>query len=117
MPVNPDFRDLFSAFNAAGVRYLLVGGYAVAFHAEPRFTKGLDLGIEVSPSNAERAHAALREFGAPLGQTAWPHRVETEYGGERIWVIGRDDLIPHKRASGRPQDALDVATLERHRRD
>jgi len=41
MPVNRDFRDLFSAFNAAGVRYLLVGGYAVAFHAEPRFTKDL----------------------------------------------------------------------------
>ena len=43
MPVNPDFRDLFSAFNDAGVRYLLVGGYAAAFHAEPRFTKDLDL--------------------------------------------------------------------------
>ena len=36
MAVNPDFRDLFSSFNAAGVSYLLVGGHAVAFHAEPR---------------------------------------------------------------------------------
>ena len=33
MPVNPDFRDLFAALNGAGARYLLVGGYAVAFHA------------------------------------------------------------------------------------
>lgn len=39
MPVNPDFSDLFSALNAADARYLMVGGYAVSFHSEPRFTK------------------------------------------------------------------------------
>ena len=43
MPVNPDFGDLFAALNAAEARYLLVGGYAVAFHAQPRFTKDLDV--------------------------------------------------------------------------
>jgi hypothetical protein len=31
VPVNSDFRDLFAALNAAGARYLLAGGYAVAF--------------------------------------------------------------------------------------
>ncbi len=29
MAVNPDFRDLFAALNAAAARYLLVGGYAI----------------------------------------------------------------------------------------
>lgn len=67
MPVNPDFKDLFSAFSAASVRYLLVGGYAVAFHAEPRFTKDLDVWIEASETNARRAYEALRAFGAPIG--------------------------------------------------
>ncbi len=43
MPANPDFRDLFAAFNAARVRYLLVGGYALAFHGKPRFTRDLDV--------------------------------------------------------------------------
>ncbi len=43
MPVNPDFRDLSAALNAAGARYLLVGGYAVALHAQPRFTKAVDV--------------------------------------------------------------------------
>lgn len=148
MPVNPDFRDLFSAFNAEGVRYLLVGGYAVAFHAEPRFTKDLDLWIDSSAANSVLVYEALRAFGAPLGETtaaeltvpeqvlqigvppnrvdlvtsidgvafeaAWPNRVGTEYGDQHIWVIGRGDLIANKRASGRPQDALDIATLERH---
>jgi hypothetical protein len=46
--------------------------------------------------------------------TAWPNRIETEYGDQHIWVIGRADLIANKRASGRPQDGLDIAILERH---
>ncbi len=66
MAVNPDFRDLFAALNAAGARYLLVGGYAVAFHAQPRFTKDLDVWAEPDPANAARVYEALRRFGAPL---------------------------------------------------
>ena len=70
MPVNPDFRDLFAALNAAGARYLLVGGYAVAFHARPRFTKDLDIWAEPDPANAARVYEALRRFGAPLQELA-----------------------------------------------
>ena len=66
MSVNPDFRDLFVALNDAKTRYLLVGGYAVAFHAQPRFTKDLDIWVEPSPDNAEHVFSALESFGAPL---------------------------------------------------
>lgn len=66
MPANPDFRDLFAAFNAAQVRYLLVGGYALAFHGRPRFTRDLDVWLEPNAENAARAYAALGAFGAPL---------------------------------------------------
>jgi hypothetical protein len=66
--INPDFRDLFAALNAAGARYLLVGGYAVAFHAQPRFTKDLEVWTEPEPSNAPLVYEALRRFGAPLGE-------------------------------------------------
>ena len=66
MPANPDFRDLFAAFNAAQVRYLLVGGYALAFHGRPRFTKDLDVWLAADADNAARAYAALGAFGAPL---------------------------------------------------
>ncbi|MBI5367728.1 MAG: hypothetical protein HZA54_11880 [Planctomycetes bacterium] len=52
--------------NEEGARYLLVGGYAVAFHAEPRWTKDLDVWVDCSPENAQRVHAALRKFGAPI---------------------------------------------------
>jgi hypothetical protein len=66
MAVNPDFRDLFAALNDAGARYLLVGGYAVAFHGQPRFTKDFDIWVESSAENADRVFAALEMFGAPL---------------------------------------------------
>jgi len=38
-----DYKDLLSACNAHGVKYLIVGGYAVSFHAQPRATKDIDL--------------------------------------------------------------------------
>ena len=68
MPVNSDFRDLFAALNAEGAEYLLVGGYALAVHAAPRFTKDLDVWVNPAAPNALRVHAALARFGAPLGE-------------------------------------------------
>jgi hypothetical protein len=65
MKINSDFRDLLRSFNAAGVRYLIVGGYAVMIHTEPRYTKDLDLWIDAVADNARRMIAALNEFGAP----------------------------------------------------
>lgn len=61
-----DHKDLLSAFHAHGVRYLIVGGVAVIFHSQPRFTKDLDLFIEADPANAKATYAALAAFGAPL---------------------------------------------------
>ncbi|HEY0794599.1 MAG TPA: nucleotidyltransferase [Acidisarcina sp.] len=61
-----DFKDLLSAFNAHGVKYLIVGGYAVSFHAQPRATKDIDLFIKADPANARSTYAALAAFGAPL---------------------------------------------------
>jgi hypothetical protein len=46
-----------------GVRYLLVGGYAVGFHGYPRPTGDLDIWVAIEPENADRIVAALREFG------------------------------------------------------
>ena len=66
MAINPDFRDLFAELNAAGARYLLVGGYALAVHAIPRYTKDLDIWIDATAENAPRVMAALKQFGATL---------------------------------------------------
>ncbi len=64
--LDPDFRELLSAFNGQGVRYLIVGGYAVSFHAQPRATKDLDIFVATDEQNCQRIFKALAEFGAPL---------------------------------------------------
>jgi hypothetical protein len=62
----PDFKELLSLFNAHKVKYLVVGGYAVSFHAQPRATKNLDILIKADAANAATVYAALAKFGAPL---------------------------------------------------
>lgn len=59
MDISPAFKDLLRAFNAERVRYLLVGGYAYAYHVEPRYTKDLEIWVDASPSKAERVWRAL----------------------------------------------------------
>ena len=61
-----DYKDLLSAFHVHGVKYLVVGGFAVIYHAQPRFTKDIDLFIKANPENAQATYAALASFGAPL---------------------------------------------------
>ena len=64
-----DFEEFLESFNETGVRYLVVGAHAVAFHARPRATKDLDLFIDPTPDNVERALEAIRHFfgGSDLG--------------------------------------------------
>jgi Aminoglycoside-2''-adenylyltransferase len=62
----PDFKELLSVLNAHEVRYLIVGGYAVSFHAEPRATKDLDILISADIENSRAVYAALAQFGAPV---------------------------------------------------
>lgn len=63
MEIYPDFRDLLKLFNAHGVEYVIVGGYAVAHHGAPRYTADIDLFVRASDSNAVKVLAALDEFG------------------------------------------------------
>ncbi len=62
----PDFKELLQSFHAHGVKYLIVGGYAVSFHAQPRATKDIDLFIKADAANAKATYAALASFGAAL---------------------------------------------------
>lgn len=61
--LGPDFKEFVALLAAHEVRYLVVGGYAVAYHGHPRFTGDLDLWVERSPENAARLTAALDAFG------------------------------------------------------
>jgi hypothetical protein len=52
--------------NAHRVKYLLIGGYAVAYYGYPRATADMDVWIEVETANADKIVAALKEFGFDL---------------------------------------------------
>jgi hypothetical protein len=64
--ISSDYKDLLRSLNAAGVRYLVVGGYAVMIYTEPSFTKDLDIWTDPTLENAQALFRALSEFGAPL---------------------------------------------------
>lgn len=63
MILNPDFKEFFQLLNDNEVRYLIVGGYAVAYHGYPRYTKDVDVWIWINPKNAERVVKTLKDFG------------------------------------------------------
>jgi hypothetical protein len=61
--LNQDFKEFIQSLNDNAVRYLLVGGYAVALHGYPRYTKDLDVWVESTTENAARIIKALQQFG------------------------------------------------------
>src|SRR2546426_11687786 len=61
-----DFKEFLRLLGAHRVEYLLIGGYAVAYHGYPRATADMDIWIAIHPQNAERVVAALKEFGFNL---------------------------------------------------
>jgi len=60
-----DFKDFIKLLNANKVKYLLVGGWAVGIHGNPRATKDIDFLIAVDNANLKRLQKAMYEFGAP----------------------------------------------------
>jgi hypothetical protein len=63
MEAQQDFRDLLELFNAHKVEYMIVGGYALAFHGAPRYTGDIDIFIKSDAENAQRILSALDKFG------------------------------------------------------
>ena len=63
MNVERDFREFFALLNRHNVRYLIIGGFAFSFYAEPRYTKDIDILIEQSEENARNLMQALHSFG------------------------------------------------------
>lgn len=61
--LDQDFKEFIGSLNDNDVRYLVVGGYAVAFHGHPRYTKDIDIWIELDHENAQRVIDALKQFG------------------------------------------------------
>jgi len=63
MVLNQDFREFIGLLNEKNVKYLVVRGYAVAYHGYPRYTKDIDLWIWLDRENAEKVVESLKGFG------------------------------------------------------
>lgn len=61
--LNRDFREFIQSLNDNHVRYLVIGGYAVALHGYPRYTKDIDVWLEMNAGNAANMVKALEQFG------------------------------------------------------
>lgn len=84
--MNSDFKDLLQLLSEEGVEYLVVGGYAVIYHSQPRFTKDLDIWLRPSPENAKRVLRVFQRFGLPLLGDA----SETDFEEEGFqYAVGR----------------------------
>ena len=63
MTLAQDFEDFVKLLNLHEVEYMVVGGYALAFHGKPRHTGDLDIWINISENNAARMLGVLKDFG------------------------------------------------------
>jgi hypothetical protein len=140
-----DLREFIGLLNSHNVEYLIVGGYAVAFHGHPRFTGDIGFLIRRTVSNAQRVLSALDAFGfgslgiadrdllepgrnVQLGHppnridiltsisgvdfdSAWEGRVQTLMDDQPVSLLGWDELLKNKQASGRQKDRADVEKL------
>ncbi len=140
-----DFADLLDALARNNVRYLIVGGLAFIYHAKPRFTKDMNIWVDPSAANLERANRALAEFGSPnlldtdlpesilqIGlppnridilqsiegaafETAWSKREIAAYGPTQANWIDLDSLIAIKERIDDPRHQADARDLRKVR--
>ncbi|MEA5620712.1 DUF6036 family nucleotidyltransferase [Cronbergia sp. UHCC 0137] len=100
--LNQDFKEFIQLLNDNQVKYLVIGGYAVAIHGHPRYTKDIDIWIEMSQENAEKMIKALVGFGfGSLGLTAEDFQcadqiIQLGYPPNRIDLITTPDGIDFK---------------------
>jgi len=91
MDLHKDFAEFCSLLNANQVDFLIVGGYAVAFHGAPRFTGDLDILIRPNVEQVSRVLAAIREFGFPANEIAPGYLI----GQRKILQLGRVPVQLH----------------------
>ena len=64
--LNKDYKEMLQCLSDEGVKFLVVGAYALAVHGFPRATKDIDFFVWANPENAANLLRALDRFGAPL---------------------------------------------------
>lgn len=82
--LSTDWREFLRLLLSHRVKFVLVGGHALAVHARPRFTEDLDVFVEASMDNAQRLRSVLADFG--FGAIAPPVAQLAELG--KVFMLG-----------------------------
>jgi len=64
--LNSDYKDMLQVLLDNGVKFLLVGAYAMGVHGYPRATGDIDIWVEPSAENSGWVYRSMAAFGAPL---------------------------------------------------
>jgi len=125
MKIEKDYEEFIELLNKHKVKYCIIGSYALAYHARPRYTKDIDFLIEISPENAKKIISALNEFGfaslklteqdflekGNIIQLGYEPVRHGQFGDQKTFIIDRKNLIKSKQISNRTQDAADIELL------
>jgi predicted nucleotidyltransferase len=87
--LNPNFKEFFESLNSAGVKYLLLGGYAVNYYGYHRATDDLDIWIALDKENAARLSEVMRKFGGFRASDV-PPSLFLQKG--KVFVFGREPV-------------------------
>src|SRR5690242_13538851 len=85
----PDFKELLELLNSAGVKYLVLGGYAVNHYGYHRATDDLDIWIAIDPDNAKKVSLTLQEFAGLAESEVKPAMFLQE---RKVFVIGHEPV-------------------------
>ncbi len=104
MNLPPDLRAFVESLNSVDAKYVIVGGYAVAFHGHPRFTGDIDFFVENSPENARKITRAIELFGfaslnlTPEDFTQPDSIIQIGFPPNRIDIINEIDAVTFEEA-------------------
>ena len=85
-----DIVLLFESLQHNHVKYILIGGFAMAFHGHVRATKDIDLWIKNEPANMDRLKSALVEIG--IKEVQWMRNTTQLVGGITMFTLLNSDL-------------------------
>lgn len=106
--LNSDYRDMLQVLLDNGVRFLLVGAYAMGAHGYPGATGDIDIWVEPSAENSKRVYRALSQFGAPL------HEVD-EATFIKLGVVFQIGIAPRRIDIMSAVSGIDFEEAYRHR--
>jgi predicted nucleotidyltransferase len=85
----PDFKEFLELLNSHGVKYLILGGYAVIYYGYRRMTDDLDIWIAVDEANAQKISQSLQKFGGFPPSKIKPSMFLAK---ETVFIIGREPI-------------------------